>query len=116
MTSMGAPRQPRVAPPPGVLRRVPERRPLPRPARVRPPGELGSQHDLLVQDVLATGVVVDLAGALVADALARPVRRCPRDAAPLAPREHLDVEEVLGRRAVLSLAQQLPAGMFAQRG
>ena len=29
------------------------------------------------------------------------VRRRPRDAAPLAPREHLDVQEVLGHRAVL---------------
>jgi len=86
------------------------------PARVSPPGELGSQHDLLVQDVLASGVVVDLARPLVADTLARPVRRRSRDAAPLASREDLDVEEVLGHRAVLSHAQQLPPPCLPKEG
>src|SRR5207249_2185578 len=51
-------------------------------------------------DVLTIGVVVDLARALVADALARAVGRSPRDAAAFSPREDLDVQKILCHRAV----------------
>ena len=83
-----------------VLRRVPQRRSIARPVGVRPAGELRGQHDLLVKDVVTIGVVVDLACALVADALARAVGRSPRDAAAFSPREDLDVQKVLCHRAV----------------
>src|SRR5437016_12618733 len=81
--------------------------------RERAPDELRCQHDLLVKDVLTIGVVVDLARALVADALARAVGRSPRDPAAFSPREDLDVQKILCHRAV---RRREAALMVAQTG
>src|SRR5205807_9181666 len=97
-----------------VLRRVPQCRSVPRPVGVRPAGELRRQHDLLVKDVVTIGVVVDLARALIADALARAVGRSPRDAAAFSPREDLDVQKVLCHRAVRRRAAALMVAQTAR--
>src|SRR5204862_5111761 len=105
-------REPRIAAT-RVLRRVPQCRSIACPVGVRPAGELRCQHDLLVKDVVTIGVVVDLARALIADALARAVGRSPRDAAAFSPREDLDVQKILCHRAVRRRAAAL---MVAQTG
>src|SRR5205823_10336088 len=77
--------------------------------RIRHRAAVGARNlaDLLVKDVLTIAVVVDLARALIADALARAVGRSPRDAAALPPREDLDVQKVLCHRAVRRRAAAL---------
>jgi hypothetical protein len=61
----------RIAAQAGVLRSVPERDAVLSPGHVEAVREIRRQDDLFIGNVTAAGVIMDLAGALVPNALAR---------------------------------------------
>ena len=79
----------------GAFRRIPEAGSVSGPRQFLP-GESARQHDLLVHDVLAPGMIVGSAGAFVADAFTGTVSTGTRGAAAAGAAEDLHVQKVDG--------------------